>query len=302
MVARYDITDLELFLRIAELGNVSRGADRCGLAPSSASLRLKGLEEALGTKLFERQARGVALTRAGTMLVQHARELMERLERMHADLHPFAAGIAPHLTVFANNNAISSHLPVDLARFFRMYPTVRISLEERTSAEVVAAVSGGRADIGIFVLESVPLILEQVPYRQDRLVVLAGPDNPLAGSAATSLADCLGQPFICLQEGAALHTFLVGRAAEHGLSLDIRIQVSGYRSIARLVASGAGIGIVPHSVLEPADIQGLEIIELEDRWAVRDLRMCMRKGLRSTNRIVDDLVRVLTPADGVPAS
>ena len=59
--ARYDLIDLRVFIAVAEEGNVSRGAARCHLAPSTASLRLKGLEAAIGVRLLQRQARGVSL-------------------------------------------------------------------------------------------------------------------------------------------------------------------------------------------------------------------------------------------------
>ena len=66
----YDLTDLRLFVAIAEERNLTRGAARAYLAPSSASHRLRRLEEALNTSLFERQTRGVALTRAGEALLR----------------------------------------------------------------------------------------------------------------------------------------------------------------------------------------------------------------------------------------
>ena len=103
----YDLTDLKVFLAVAEEGNLSRGAERCSLAPSSVSLRIKGLEETLGTPLLIRQSRGVSLTPAGHVLVEHARRCMAQLAQMTTDLQPFANGLIGHVTFFANNNAIS---------------------------------------------------------------------------------------------------------------------------------------------------------------------------------------------------
>jgi len=58
---RYDLTDLKLFLAVAEERNLTRGAEKAHLAPSSASHRIRQLEDALGTPLLTRRARGVAL-------------------------------------------------------------------------------------------------------------------------------------------------------------------------------------------------------------------------------------------------
>ncbi len=295
---RYDLTDLRIFLAVAEEGNLSRGARRCHLAPSSVSLRLKGLEDAIGVPLLERQARGVALTRAGTVMLEHVRRCLAQLEQMHVDLQPFVQGLAGHLTLFANNNVIHSHLPDDLARFFQAFPSVRVTLEERLGTNIVAAVAEGRADLGVVAVEPAHPGLRFIPYREDRFVVLAPPDSaPARAQKPMRFVDCFGQPFISLQNGTALHTYLMNQAAALGGRLDVRVQVSGYRAIARLVASGAGIGIVPQSALEAADKERLAVLALDERWAERHHQVCVRPEALASNRFLRALVGVLCPGD-----
>ena len=101
----YDLTDLRLFVAIAELRNLTRGAERVHLAPSSASHRIRLLEESIGTPLLIREARGVKLTRAGEALLRHARQVFAQLEQMHADLSPFAKGVKGHVNLWANTHA-----------------------------------------------------------------------------------------------------------------------------------------------------------------------------------------------------
>lgn len=289
----YDLTDLRVFLAVAEEGNLSRGAQRCHLAPSSVSLRLKGLEESVGARLLTRQARGVALTPAGSVMLEHVRRCIAQLEQMHADLQPFGQGLTGHITFFANNNAISSHLPDDLGRFFSAYPGVRITLEERPSLDIMAAVAAGRADIGVVAVEADHPALDFRPYREDQLILLAPLHSALAKHEGVNFSACLGEPFISLQHGTALHTYLMNHAAALGGRLDVRVQVSGYRAIARLVASGAGIGIVPRSALEPPDRGQLAIIELAEPWARRDLRVCVRREPGMMNPFLRHLVETL---------
>jgi DNA-binding transcriptional LysR family regulator len=288
----YDLTDLRVFLAVAEQGNLSRGAERCNLAPSSVSQRIRGLEDALAVPLLIREPRGVRLTPAGHVLAEHARQCVAQLEQMHVDLLPYAQGLVGHITLFANNNAISSHLPDDLAHFFSYYPNVRISLEERMSHDIVSAVAAGRADLGVVAVEGDHPDLEYVPYRQDELVVLAPPNSPFAERQTMSFTACLGVPFISLQHGAALHTFLMNHASALGKALDVRVQVSGYRAIARLVSSGAGIGIVPRSAIEDGDSARLHVVGLSESWARRDLRVCFNRQVRRSffqNKLVEIL-------------
>lgn len=295
----YDLTDLHILVRVAAEGNLSRGAELCRLAPSSVSLRIRGLEEAIGTPLLIRKARGVALTAAGQILVEHAKRCFAQLDQMHADLMPYAKGLAGNITLFANNNAMS-FLPDDLAEFFKTHGDVRITLEERTSHEIVGAVAAGRADLGIVVKESTHPDLEFVPYRADKLVLLAPVGSSIAGRKAVSFEECLAEPFISLARGAALHTFLMNHSMTLGARLDIRVQVSGYRAIVRLVASGAGIGIVPQSALIPSDSKQLAIIQLSNPWAARNLEICRRKG-EKLSRFCEDFIASLRVTRGRPA-
>lgn len=294
----YDLTDLKVFLAVAEEGNLSRGAQRCHLAPSSVSLRIKDLEEAVGTALLVREPRGVRPTAAGRVVMEHARRCIAQLEQMHADLQPFSQGLAGHVTFFANNNAIGTCLPDELARFFALYPNVRITLEERASDDIVAAVAAGRADLGMVALENDYRHpeLDFLPYREDQMVLLAPLDSPFARQASVSFAQCLSTPFISQQQGSALHTFLMNHATALGGRLDVRVQVSGYRAIVRLVSSGAGIGIVPRSALEAGDEAQLAVVDISDSWGRRILHVCVRRQPGEKNHFRDKLVELLCPA------
>lgn len=293
ILTHYDLTDLRVFLAVAEEGNLSRGARRCHLAPSSVSLRLKGLEESIGVPLLERQARGVALTRAGAVMLEHVRRCIAQLEQMHVDLQPFVEGLTGHLTLFANNNVMHSHLPQDLARFFQQYPSVRISLQERLGSDIIAAVADGRADLGIVAVDPDHPQLAFQPYREDEFVVIAPPGHALARHAAVRFVACFDQPFISLQGSTALHTYLMNQATALGGRLDVRVQVSNYSAVARLVASGAGIAVVPRSALDAPDRQHLAVIALSEKWAARHHRLCFRPEAMAANHYLRKLVEVL---------
>lgn len=291
----YDLTDMKVFVAAAEEGNLSRGAERCHLSASSASLRIKNLESVLGTQLLTRRARGVIPTAAGLVLLEHARRCLAQLEQMRNDLAPFTNGMSNNVTVFANNNAVATHLPYDLAIFFRRHPEVRVTLEERMSHDIINAIAEGRADIGIVALESEHPELKFIPYKKDKLVLIAPLRHPLADCTEIHFADCLNYPFISLQSGAALHTFLIGHAQAVGQRLDIRVQVSGFWAIVRLVASGAGVGVVPRTAIPVSEENNIMIVDLLDPWAVRDLRVCIPKEKSVEHAHRDSLIKILCP-------
>ena len=106
------------------------------------------------------------------------------------------------------------------------------------------------------------------------LVLVVPASHPLAGQAAASFADVLGEPFVCLHAGSAIHTFMMNHAARLGSRLDVRIQVRSFNAVCRMVAAGVGIGMVPRSSV--AAVNGLKTVEISDPWAPRDLQLCAR--------------------------
>lgn len=281
---RYSLVDLKLVVAVADAGNVSRGAARCHLAPSSASLRIRQLEESLGTPLFRREARGVSLTRAGRVMLEHCRRCLAELEQMHAGLAPYAQGVTSLVRLFANSSAVASFLPDALGEFLGTHPDVRVSLEEHLSEDIVAAVAEGRADLGVVTWDDEHPDLAFEPWRHDELVVVAAAGSPLAAGDAVRFADCLVWPFVSLWSESAIHHYLVERAAALGRTLDVRIQVAGFAAVVSLVRAGAGIAVLPRSVLRPLLSDGVAVLTLDERWAPRRLSLCWPRDLtRSTD-------------------
>ena len=275
----YDLIDLRLFVAIAEERNLTRGAARACLAPSSASHRLRRLEEALSTPLFEREARGLALTRAGEALLRNARQVFASIEQMHADLSPYATGIRGHVSLWANTHATHTFLPDDLAGFLKHHPQVRVSLEERTSAEIVLAVASGEIEVGVLADAGNSAGVELAPYRQDRLVLIVPHGHTLSARAKVGFAEVLDYAFVMLHAGSAIHTFTMNAAAALGRHLDVRIQVRSFEAVCRMVGAGVGIGLVPRSAVPQAGLRDPPVVvEMDEAWAQRDLQICVRKG------------------------
>ncbi len=149
---------------------------------------------------------------------------------------------------------------------------MRISLEEQPSPAIIRAVAAGQVEIGVVADEGGLAGLETRPYRRDRLVLIVPPGHRLAGPQAVAFADVLGEPFVCLHAGSAIHTFMMNHAARLGSRLDVRIQVRSFNAVCRMVAAGVGIGMIPRS----AAAEGVTTVEITDDWAPRDLQLCFR--------------------------
>ncbi|MBB3119341.1 LysR family transcriptional regulator [Pseudoduganella violacea] len=279
---RFDLTDLKLFLRVAESGSITAGAETVHLALASASARIRGMEEMLGVPLLKRNRRGVEPTDAGRTLLHHARAITQQMEKMRADMGEYASGLKGHIHLLCNTSALTEFLPDILAEFMASHPQVNVDLEERPSHEIVQAIRDQLGDIGIVTDAVDSSGLETRLFREDRLVLALSPLHPLARSlkrrSVVPFAEVLENDFIGLAGDSALQQYISEHASRLGQRLHYRVLVRSFDAICRMVASGAGIAVVPESaVLRSRDASTIRHIHLSDAWSRRKLLLCMRR-------------------------
>ena len=293
---RFDLVDLRLFLRVAEAESITRGAERANLALASASARIRGMEERLGVALLTRGRRGVALTAAGRNVAEHARVVLRQVDHMIGDLGAYARGLKGSIRVLSNTAALSEHLPRLLASFLSGNPGIDIDLEERESADIVAAVASGNADIGIASDAALSAGVETYPFRSDHLVLVAARGDALARRRQAWLKDVVGRDFVGLARGSALQRHLAGQAARLGAMMALRIRVGSFDAVCRLVEAGVGIGIVPEAAARRCRrSMAIRSIRLRDPWAERRLTICVREARAlpaAARRLVEHLRRL----------
>jgi DNA-binding transcriptional LysR family regulator len=275
---RFDIVDLRLFLHVAEARSITHGAERASLALASASARIRGMEEALGTPLLVRDRRGVSLSPAGECLVEHARLVVQQVERMRGELGSYARGLSGSVRLLSNTAALNEHLPKALARFLAANPTISIEVEERESADIAAALATGAADVGIASSAVLTDAIEQFPFRHDRLVIVLPRDDVLGRKQQLALAAIIDRAFVGLPRESALQLHLAGHAARIGATMKVRARVTGFDAICAMVEAGAGIGIVPEvSAARCRRRMKIDVVKLSDPWASRKLAICVRQ-------------------------
>ena len=292
---RFDFVTLKLFISVADEGRLTAAAEREHLALAAVSKRRSDLETLVGTTLLYRRPRGVELTPAGQAFLHHARRIMDNIERLQAELSEYGEGVRGHVRIHSNTSAIIAFLPQDLSAFSRLYPEIKIDLQERVSSEIIAAVRDGLTDIGIFAGHVAAPDLQQLSYRQDRLVLMTPIDHPLAGRESIAFNEALAFDFIGLQQDASLQSLLNEQANLAGKALRMRIQVRSFDAICRMIHHGMGVGVLPEQTIyrDLGDLQ-LKSIPLSDPWAQRELVIGMRRyaSLHVTARhLVDHLTQ-----------
>jgi len=278
---RFDLTDLKLFLHVVESGSITAGAARTHLALASASARIQGMEDALGSPLLLRSRRGVEPTDAGRTLLHHARSITLQIEKMRADLGEYASGLKGYIRLLCNTSALTEFLPDVMANFMAHHPQINIDLEERPSQEIVQAIRDKLADIGIVTDAVDNSGLETRPFREEKLVLALSSSHPLLaeiqGQSALPFAATLLYDFIGLPKDSALQKHVAGHASKLGSQLRYRVRVRSFDAVCRMVASGVGLAVLPESaVMRSRDSEKLQVIQLTDAWAKRQLLLCMQ--------------------------
>lgn len=299
---RLDLTDLRLFLAVAEAGSLTAGAVRANLSLAAASERVRGMEAELGQALLQRGRRGVTPTPAGDCLRQHARLVLQQLERLAGDLADHAAGQRGQVRLLCNTAAGSEALPELLAPFLRANPGIDVTVEERPSRLIPRAIAAGQADLGIVADHAELLGLQALPFRADRLVVALPPGHRLARRRRVRLTELLEEDFVGLAPGAALQSHLEEQAERLGARLRVRLRLGGLEALCRLVAAGAGLAVLPASAAARLG-PGLRLLRLEELWAERRLLLCFAslEGLPAPARRLLETLRLSTADEAAAA-
>lgn len=271
----FDLIDLKLFLNVTEAGNVTSGAARSHLSLASASARIRGLETSLGLTLLERGRRGVTPTAAGKALAQHARLILQQIQRLQADLTDYAQGFKGQIRLLGNTSALSEYLPERLAEFLVGHPNIDIHLEEHPSLRILHAVRHGTADLGIISNAVDASDLQTLPFCSDPLTLIMPTDHPLAGHASLRFSQTLEHEFIGLGMNSAMAIYLEEQALHLGRRIKTRLRAESFDGVVRMVSGGAGLGVVPMSAVERFNHAGrLKQVRLSDNWADRTLLLC----------------------------
>lgn len=280
-----DLTTLRLFVAVCDARNIARAGERANLVGSAISKRLAQLESTVGTPLLVRRRRGVVPTAAGETLLEHARMLMANMDRIERDMAGYAGGTRGHVRIMASASVLAESLADDVASFLKVpaHRDIRVDMEERLSPEVVRSIREGSASVGICWDAADTDGLQTVPYREDRLAIVAHPSHPAAIAAAAAngapvrFAQMLEHEHVGMPTLSAVGIVLQRAAAIAGKPLVYRVLVSNFDAALRVVRANLAISVVPVEVAQPfADAYGLRVLPLADAWATRRFAICFR--------------------------
>lgn len=267
----YSLRELECFVAVAEELSFTRAAGRLRLSQPPLSRHIQSLETRLGTKLFLRSPRAVALTAAGRAFLADTRGTLAQLQRAGDAAKRAARGETSRLALGFVSAVLNPKLIGIFQRYRAKHPSVQLTLQDSPPAEQLEAVAGGRLDGGF--VGSMPgnpsSGLVFIPWSQEPLMLFLPPGHRLSKARKVKLADLAGESFVSVAtESAPCFAKQVQRmCGDAGFRPRVVQEAARGQAVAVMVAAGAGISILPASLARNTG-DSLVAVPLADKSAV----------------------------------
>ena len=248
-----DLRHLRYFQAVAEELSFSKAARKLRIAQPALSRTVQELELELGCRLMDRDRRSVRLTPAGSTLLEETGLLLDRLEESLRRVRRAASGEDGELRLGYIGPPTRPFLGSLLLEYRNRFPRITVILEERTPERVWEMVSRGRLSIGLTrpVIAHEALDLKSLTLREETLCAVVPSHHPFAQESSLPWEKLANQPIILLarREGAGSHDTILAACQKAGFTPRIAHTPSLIGTILQYTEAGAGIGIVPESVL-----------------------------------------------------
>lgn len=246
----HELRHLVAFHAVACRLHFRQAAEELRVAQPALSRQIAQLENALGTRLFQRTRRRVELTAAGTALLEQIEPLLHKLHRLPDELRNLTRGEGGRLRIGYTGLAMATLLPALIRKFSRRHPGVRIELAEMPTSTQVEALRGGELDCGFFHPRVEPP--EGIRTRQllhERNGLLLPVEHPLAHTKVLRLRDVQGTPFILFPRplNSAFYDHILAVCAAAGVTLQIVEEIWPRANAVGLVRAGLGVTFITPS-------------------------------------------------------
>ena len=249
-----ELRQLRYFVAVAEEGHFGRAATRLHMTQPPLSQTIQSLEAALGTPLFSRTKRNIALTPAGIALLPEARRILQQASALPDLARRAASGESGLLSLSFVSTADYSLLPPLLREFRERYAQVQIDLREATSDVQIDDLMQGRIDAGLLI----PPLPDKGRAELDYLTILSEPLilaapqglKRLGSQGSVSLQALADMPLIIFPRriAPAFHDAILTSFRDAGMTPRVGQEAIQMQTIVGLVSAGMGIALVPQSV------------------------------------------------------
>ena len=245
-----NLSQLESFVHVAELGSFSKAAVVLGVAQPALSRQVRALEVDLRETLLLRNGRGVVLTDAGRRLFAHGQSILQAVALARDDLAGSRDEPVGRITI-GLPPTMGRQLTVLLVDHFkRRWPRAKLVIVEGLSSHIVEWITSGRVDVGLLYNPEAQEGLEITPVLDEPLcLVMRAAGQPDTARGPLPMRALSALPLIVPERSHVIRRLLETQAAQIGLKLDIAWEVSSVGAIIDLVCAGHGHAVLTASAV-----------------------------------------------------
>jgi LysR family transcriptional regulator, nitrogen assimilation regulatory protein len=242
-----DFRQIRTFRSVAELGSLSKAADKLRIAQPALSRQIKLLEHELRTELFTRSGRGMVLTEAGRILLSRTAGIVRQIDQIRDDIQS-AAGAPSGRVVLGLVPTVSCVLSTRLAqRTVETYPGISLCIVESYSGHLIEWLHRGEMDLAIIYGPSADLHLNLQSLGRDQIVAVGPRGSGLARKKEVGMDWLLRQKLVLPSHSHGLRALIERAAAKKKLQLDVQLEADSFRVLTSLVEAGLGYTLLPPS-------------------------------------------------------
>ena len=303
-----DLKQIAYFVRVAELGSFTRASVALAIAQPALSRQIRLLEVELRQNLLLRNGRGVTLTEAGRLMLEHGRGILHQVERAREDLGRARGALAGRVTV-GLPPSLARLLTVPISRAFRQQlPAAALSITEGLSISMQEWLQNGRLDIALLYNPPTSSELETVHLMDEELFAVS-PRTDASGDVAEPIAlQALARQLLVVPSRPnALRMLLERQMADIGCQPRIAMEIDGVPAILDLVSEGVGYAVLPgHAVQTSAHPQRYLLHPITEPRVVGQVYLVTSARRASTLTqqamvgLIRDLVTQLAPSAPAP--
>jgi DNA-binding transcriptional LysR family regulator len=279
------------FVTVAATRNFTRAAQVLGLSQPALTTRIQQFEDILGLKLFERSAKGVELTHAGSELLPHFKKLLNEFEFAIADAKSLASGARGAIRIACLPSCAATLLPEWIVHYRKEGGMASITVRDAVNSRIGAMVRDNEVDFGIAVAEANPFGLQTTPLMQDRLHVAIPLGHALGEEGHVTLAQIADRPLILMAKGSSVREIVDAGFSSAGLAPRPVCETTYMSTAVAMVKAGLGVAILPSTAIELRS-EGIQSRPIEDDAFTREI-VLLRRSDGTLSSAAESFIKII---------
>ncbi len=281
-----DLKQLNTFVQVAELGSLSKTAERLRIAQPALSRQIRMLEDELKTQLFSRHGRGMILTEAGELLLSRATSILRQVEETCADLTEQADAVRGKV-VIGIPPTVGDILAARITERFRTaYPDVSLRIVPAFTEYLLEWLLRGEVDIAIMYAQEKQTNLMVQPLLMENLFLVASKEEALDVRRAVRFADIARRALVLPGPNHSLRILLEQEAAKQGLKLNVPVEADALQTLKDLARRGHAATVLPYASIHEEVVEGkLTATSIVSPALSRKLVVALPLGRQTSNAV-----------------